>query len=698
MKSDASEGAIDLIEVAGKDADIAIKKAAEKGAQGIKDAEYGLDIVRNKELSLFEYQDSATAIGLEYITPVLDNTVNFMTGWADALTAGGFSYVVSDDWLRYVDYESNAYYGGQAVGVLHSFVMGGAAGNLAHAGWAFTAVRVQTAATTAFGMYQTSAKIANGEKLDIWDYLNFAPAAGFVIGKLTRGLGIFRCFVAETPVATGWTEIGTATVGPLNEAAEDGLSVGWVIAGAVTVVAIGSHKKTRKKKKLKRTSPTRKRSNIDEPNPNRYDPNQIPSAGTEPTMTTEQEQAFAQFTDFREDETPTMNVRTLEDSDSSEESKPWLRKLLLAVPLLFACFCFWQALPNRVTSPQSAQAISVSTPAELQRQVITKRIDQMQPTDWVLANNPTGEEDLEFGRIVDPESWRLLQLEAPKDDGSVSEIQMVRPLWWLEVQWHEHQKSKEIKTDDQPFDSQQLVSESIYIKVPECGIDGWAMVLGIGKCPQISPRPGPEFQLVTATFKHHAKQILDVHIAGEKDSLGTTPNHPFWSEDKQQFIRADELTPGERLQKADGTLTTVTQITPRADANTVFNLEVQLNHTYHVGKTGVLVHNGNTCSGGGGLNLFKWNHFTSTRSTGWKKGDYFLRLKNLGKPSLNWKQNAIRLRAEMGKGRPIYDSYLRKDGRQRVTGGFLKKERELLESEGWIFEILTGAYHPPSGV
>ena len=131
--------------------------------------------------------------------------------------------------------------------------------------------------------------------------------------------------------------------------------------------------------------------------------------------------------------------------------------------------------------------------------------------------------------------------------------------------------------------------------MPECGIEGWARVLGIGKCPQISPRPGPEFQLVTATFKHHAKQILDVHIAGEKDAIGTTPNHPFWSQNKHRFIRADELTPGEHVQKANGTLTTITKIVPRPDANTVFNLEVQLNHTYHVGTNGVLVHNGTPC-------------------------------------------------------------------------------------------------------
>ncbi len=131
--------------------------------------------------------------------------------------------------------------------------------------------------------------------------------------------------------------------------------------------------------------------------------------------------------------------------------------------------------------------------------------------------------------------------------------------------------------------------------MPECGIEGWARVLGIGKCPLISPRPGPEFQLVTATFKHHAKQILDVYIADETDAIGTTPNHPFWSHDKQKFIRADELTAGEQVQKANGTLTTVTHVVPRAGTNTVYNLEVQCTHTYHVGNSGVLVHNSKPC-------------------------------------------------------------------------------------------------------
>ena len=96
----------------------------------------------------------------------------------------------------------------------------------------------------------------------------------------------------------------------------------------------------------------------------------------------------------------------------------------------------------------------------------------MVPMDWVLAGNPSGERDTEFGTEIDPPHWRLLHLEAPKADGSWAEIWMVRPLWWI-------------------TENEVVVHGEVLISVPECGIDGMARVLLIGECPQISPRPDP---------------------------------------------------------------------------------------------------------------------------------------------------------------------------------------------------------------
>tara|TARA_R110002111_G_C5992679_1_gene372162 strand:+ start:857 stop:1582 length:726 start_codon:yes stop_codon:yes gene_type:complete len=115
----------------------------------------------------------------------------------------------------------------------------------------------------------------------------------------------------------------------------------------------------------------------------------------------------------------------------------------------------------------------------------------------------------------------------------------------------------------------------------------------------ITANPGPGFQIVTGTFQHQAAKILDIGVESESKPIGTTPNHPFWSVDRQAFVRADSLTVGERLQNLNG-ITTVTSITPRGPPEPVFNLEVQVKHTYYVADTGVLVHNGTPCPIGAG--------------------------------------------------------------------------------------------------
>ena len=98
----------------------------------------------------------------------------------------------------------------------------------------------------------------------------------------------------------------------------------------------------------------------------------------------------------------------------------------------------------------------------------------------------------------------------------------------------------------------------------------------------------------------------------------------------------------------------------------------------------------------GGLNLFKWGKDTTTKPGGWKEGDFMLHLPDQGSAKANWAQNAGRLREQMRQGNPIYDSY--RDaltGQQIPTQGFLRAERNLLESRGWQYNPSTGAYHPP---
>jgi hypothetical protein len=77
-------------------------------------------------------------------------------------------------------------------------------------------------------------------------------------------------------------------------------------------------------------------------------------------------------------------------------------------------------------------------------------------------------------------------------------------------------------------------------------------------------------------------------------------------------------------------------------------------------------------------------------------------LPNRGSVKANWQQNAGKLRAEMRREEPIYDSYRTPSGLQIPAGTtpgspgrFLNAERKLLESRGWKYNAETGAYDPP---
>ncbi len=130
--------------------------------------------------------------------------------------------------------------------------------------------------------------------------------------------------------------------------------------------------------------------------------------------------------------------------------------------------------------------------------------------------------------------------------------------------------------------------QSVPINLPELGISGLATITSIAPCPEVEDGPG---RVVTGTFRHSNAAVIDLQVASETKPLGTTPNHPFWSEDRHDWVQAGQLNVGERLRLENGTLTTVIARTPRPGRDEVYNLQVEGHHTYYVGQSGVLVHN-----------------------------------------------------------------------------------------------------------
>jgi hypothetical protein len=263
-----------------------------------------------------------------------------------------------------------------------------------------------------------------------------------------------------------------------------------------------------------------------------------------------------------------------------------------------------QPAPSGGLSPSaSGDAILTSLPVSSPR-LITRPIEEIRPGMRVLATNPELKESLPDSDVT-PEDWRLVSLTMTKENGGALKVQLLRPLEWFlteivvllgtsEDPQSLYQSPVQVTAAEGTTDyklQQLLLGQSIYLDLPELGAQGLAKVTAIDSCP---PLDGAESgrRMVTGTFRHAAANVIDVQVGSEIEPFGCTDNHPFWSVDREQFVEAGQLRIGENLQSADGTLVQVTRITPRRGPPVdVFNFEVDVDHVYHVGTTGVLVHN-----------------------------------------------------------------------------------------------------------
>ncbi|WP_158586086.1 TIGR04388 family protein [Leptospira yasudae] len=99
------------------------------------------------------------------------------------------------------------------------------------------------------------------------------------------------------------------------------------------------------------------------------------------------------------------------------------------------------------------------------------------------------------------------------------------------------------------------------------------------------------YKTVTELFVHEINHLYDVEVNGI-EVFHTTWNHPFWVVNERSWVKVKDLKVGDIVQLKDGSQVPITGITPYSLSMTsVYNLEVEENHTYYVGQEGVLVHN-----------------------------------------------------------------------------------------------------------
>jgi hypothetical protein len=259
--------------------------------------------------------------------------------------------------------------------------------------------------------------------------------------------------------------------------------------------------------------------------------------------------------------------------------------------VVLAAYLMWgiPTAPWQPESPRVAPAVPVSAHSQgtevafplvavpqVQPTHRLQRIETIRPGQRMLGRNPLREE-VERGEEPEAATWRLIRLEMRKANSRQMRAEWLRPLPWLEKQ-------------------QGHVGGRVRLDLPEMGAVGWATVIAIDPCPEIEPGPG---SVVTGTFQHEPDDnLVDVRVEGLEAPIGCTDNHPFWSEDRSDFVPVGKLHPGERVRAAALGAVAVVSITPHPRESWVYNLEVQGEHVFQVSEAGVLVHN--QCSGASG--------------------------------------------------------------------------------------------------
>ncbi|MGJ4787375.1 polymorphic toxin-type HINT domain-containing protein, partial [Leptospira koniambonensis] len=98
-----------------------------------------------------------------------------------------------------------------------------------------------------------------------------------------------------------------------------------------------------------------------------------------------------------------------------------------------------------------------------------------------------------------------------------------------------------------------------------------------------------EYRLVTETFVNPTTTIIKITYT-DGTILETTWNHPFYLQ-QGLWVKAKDLMTGDLSVTAEGKVATVASVVESIQNETVYNFEVEENHTYFVSKAGVLVHN-----------------------------------------------------------------------------------------------------------
>ncbi len=186
----------------------------------------------------------------------------------------------------------------------------------------------------------------------------------------------------------------------------------------------------------------------------------------------------------------------------------------------------------------------------------------------MLAGHPRPEEFDDTWPEPEQASWVTLALTLTKADGTPVRAEFLRPRAWVD--------RLGIR-----------VGEALPIAVSELDVDCEAVVTAIGPCPEIAQGEG---RVVTGRFvTRSAGNVVLLSLANGTE-IRATDVHPVWSVDREEWVPAGELEPGELVDTLAGPVP-VHSVDRLESPLDVYNIEVHGEHVFRVTADGVLVHN-----------------------------------------------------------------------------------------------------------
>lgn len=243
----------------------------------------------------------------------------------------------------------------------------------------------------------------------------------------------------------------------------------------------------------------------------------------------------------------------------------------LTISALFLALAFWPGSGSR--RPRELEVANASSNSSSS----FKAIEELRVGDRVLTGLAS---DSLCETSVDERTWKKVKIKAVGvwPDGTIDtyRIETLQPPLWF------------IANDARIGAEVPLPLDLMEMGCPE-HLRG--RVESIEPCPSISTKPG---RVVLTTVNHLNNACRELKLRdseGKIDIVKTTDWHPFWSETKQDWVKAVYLQAGDQLQGRNGEALTLVGSERIDGVHTVFNMTVEREHIYRVGILACLVHN-----------------------------------------------------------------------------------------------------------